>query len=137
MNRADGFTGQTLDTPKSGLRTPPSGVTLWRPDLVLADRKQRVSPPRRLVMPGEPAFRPEAVRAQVDAAKALLRAFTEAHETLEAQATRAEACGQGALSDRERVYAAMETYRVKAEMDDVLAGTLRRMTALMEGRPLR
>jgi hypothetical protein len=137
MNTRDWSTGQTLDTPKSGLRAPSSGVTLWRPDLVLADRKQRVSPPRRLVMPGEPVFRPAAVRAQVDAAKALLRSFTEAHETLEAQAARAEACGHGARSDRERVYAAMETYRVKAEMDDVLTGALRKMTALMEGRTVR
>ena len=137
MNKADWSTGQEIETPKRALKPPFSGITLWRPDLVLADRAQRVSPPRQLVMPGEPVFRPEAVRAQGDAAKALLRAFTEAHETFEAQAARAEARGPGALSERARVFAAMETYRVKAEMDDVLKGTMRKMTALMEGRSVR
>ena len=137
MNRSDRSGGQGPDTPRAAVKAPTSGVTLWRPDLVLADRRQRVSPPRPIIMPGEPAFRPEAVRAQVDAAKAFLRAFTEAHETLEAQAARTDARGQAATSERERVFAAMETYRVKAEMDSVLTGTMRKMTALMEGRNVR
>ena len=137
MNKGDWSTWQGLDTPKSSLKPPSSGVTLWNPDLVLADRKQRVSPPRRLVMPGEPAFRPDAVRAQVDAATALLRSFSHAHETLDAEVSRAEARARTGTSERERVSATIETYRLKAEMDDMLRGTMRKMTALIEGRSVR
>ena len=39
MNKGDWSTWQGLDTPKSSLKPPSSGVTLWNPDLVLADRK--------------------------------------------------------------------------------------------------
>ena len=137
MDKADWSTWQVVEAPKSAVKPPASGVALWRPDVVLADRKQRVVPPRRLVMPGEPAFRPEAVRAQVDAAKALLRSFTQAHELLDAEATRAETRGAAATSDRDRVSATIETYRLKAEMDDMLKGTMRKMTALVEGRIVR
>jgi hypothetical protein len=136
MNTTDWTTGKGIDAPKGALRAPSSGISLWRPQLVLADRA-RVSPSRRLVMPGEPGFRPEAVRAQVDAAQALLRSFTHAQQTLGAHAARAEARGQAATTDRERVFAAMETYRVKAELDDVIASTMRSMTALMEGPSVR
>lgn len=129
--------GQRLDTPKASVKSPASGITLWQPELVLADRKQRVSPPRRLVMPGEPAFRPEAVRAQVDEAQSLLRSFSEARAELQERATRADLRGQSATTDQERVFAAMETYRVKAELDDMLKGTMRKMTALLEGRSVR
>jgi len=137
MDRGEWSSWPAGEAPRSAVRPASSGVTLWRPDVVLADRKQRIVPPRRLITPGEPAFRPEAVRAQVDAAKALLRSFTHAHELLDAEATRAETRGAAATSDRERVSATMETYRLKAEMDDMLKGTLRRMTALMEGRNVR
>jgi hypothetical protein len=137
MNKADWSTWQGIDTPKSPLKSPSSGVTLWNPELVLADRKQRIPPPRRLVMPGEPVLRPEAVRAQVDAAKTLLRSFTQAHEMLGAEISRAEARGTDGMSERERVSATIETYRLKAEMDDVLKGTMRKMMALMEGRSVR
>ncbi len=130
-------TTRSLDTPPSRLKPPSSGVTLWRPDLVLSGRAPRVAPHRSLVTPGEPAFRPEAVRAQVDAAQSLLQSFTEARDQLSVQAARAEAREQHATSDSERVAAAMETYRVKAELDEMLTRTMRRMTALMEGRSLR
>ncbi len=137
MDKPDGSLWQAVEAPKSAVKPLGSGVALWRPDVVLADRKQRLVPPRRLVMPGEPALRPAAVRAQVDAAKALLRSFTHAHEHLDAAATRAETRGAAATSDRDRVSATIETYRLKAEMDDMLKGTLRKMTALMEGRIVR
>jgi len=119
------------------VKAPSSGVTLWRPDLVLSGHVGRVSSPRSIVMPGEPAFRPEAVRAQVDAAQSLLQSFTEVRQQLQVQAARAEAQEQHATTERERVAAAMETYRVKAELDELLTGTMRRMTALMEGRIAR
>jgi len=84
-------------------------------------------------MPGEPVLRPEAVRAQVDAAHSLLRSFAQARDELEAQAARAEGRERHAGSDRQRVAAAIETYRLKAELDDVLTATMRQMTTLMEG----
>lgn len=124
----------SIDTPGGRLKPPSSGVTLWKPELVLVGQTTGPVAHRPLVMPGEPALRPEAVRAQVDAAQSLLRSFAQAREELETQAARAEVRGHHAGSDRQRVSAAMETYRLKAELDDMLTATMRRMTALMEGR---
>jgi hypothetical protein len=121
-----------VNGPSSRLKPPSSGVHLWRPDLILP--RPSVTAQHRLVMPGEPAFRPEAVRAQVDAAQSILRSLSSAREALSAQAAMAELREHSADSDRARVSAAMGTYRVKAALDEVLRGTLREVTALMEGR---
>ena len=121
-----------VDAPSSRLKPPSSGVSVWRPDLILP--RASVSPARRLIMPGEPALRPEAVRAQVDAAQSVLQSLSTARAALRAQVAVAELREQHADSDRARVSSAMETYRVKAALDDVLRGTLREVTALMEGR---
>jgi hypothetical protein len=126
---------RTIETPSRRLKPVSSGVTLWRPDIVLADSAPSVQ--RRVVMPGEPALRPEAVRAQVEAVHSLLRSLSGAGVARGLSAARAEARGQHATSDRERVSAAMETYRTKAALDEMLQGTLRQVTALMEGRSVR
>ena len=134
MSLQDRQSERTIDTPSSRLKPPSSGVTLWKPELVLVGQAAGPVAHRPLIMPGEPAVRPEAVRAQVDAAQSLLRSFAQARDELESQAARAEVRGHHAGSDRQRVSAAMETYRLKAELDDMLTATMRQMTALMEGR---
>ena len=135
MNISSHPSPRTIDAPSSPLDPPSSGVTLWSPDVVLADTT--VAPQHRVVMPGEPALRPEAVRAQVDAAHSLLCSLSDAHGTLGVRAARADVRGQSAASDRARVSTAMETYRVKAALDEMLKDTLRQVTALMEGGSVR
>jgi len=124
-----------INAPSGRLKPPSSGVSVWRPEVILP--RASVTASRRCVMPGEPALRPEAVRAQVDAAQSILRSLSSARTALSAQAAVAELREQFADSDRARVSAAMETYRVKAALDEMLSGTLRQVTALMEGRSER
>jgi hypothetical protein len=107
---------------------------LWRPEIVLPE------PPiayRRIVIPGEPALRPDATRAQVDSTRSALEALAGKREALSTRAAYAEARVRDAATDQERVAAVFETYRVESALDDVLTGTMRELTSLMKARGLR
>lgn len=125
-----------LDMPQQPLKPRASGITLWRPEILLA---KAIEPgawrPRVLI--AEPALRPEAVRAQLEATGSMLASLAEARQILASRAAAWEARALEADSDRERVTAMIETYRVKTALDDVLRGTLRHVTALIEERGLR
>jgi hypothetical protein len=123
-----------VDTPKKNLRTRPSPIELWRPDIVLPERPIAH---RSIVAAGEPGLRPEAARAQLDTARILLAALTEKRETLGARASEAEARVREAVTDRERVSAMFEAYRVGSALDDMLTGTMKQLTSLMKDRGLR
>lgn len=108
-------------------------VTLWRPRIFVTST---IDSPNG-VTPGEPAFRPPAVSAQVGATTSFLRGIDDVRQDLAARAAAAEARARAAESDRDRVAAAMETYELHAVFDEVLVGTWREVTALMEERGLR
>src|SRR5712691_3640924 len=56
----------SLDMPQQSLRPRASGITLWRPEIVLAETMTPgAGRPRVLI--AEPALRPEAVKAQIEA----------------------------------------------------------------------
>lgn len=113
----------------------PSGVSLWRPEIVFPDGVVMAERPRVTI--AEPAQRPDAVRAQIDVTRSLLSSLADAREALAGRAAVAEAQELGAGSERERVAAMIETYRVKSVLEDVLQGTLRQMNALMGERGRR
>ncbi|MGH7390434.1 MAG: hypothetical protein ACREM3_13395 [Candidatus Rokuibacteriota bacterium] len=125
----------SLDAPVDSLDPRPSGITLWRPEIVLPEGV--VLTERLRVTIAEPAQRPEAVRAQMDATRSLLTSLAEARATLADRATASEARALGAGSERNRVAAMIETYRVKTALEDVLHGTIRQMSALMGERGRR
>ena len=123
-----------LDTPKKNLRTKPSPIALWRPEIVLPERPLAH---RSIVLSGEPTVRPEATRVQLDSTRTMLSALAEKRETLRARAALAEARVRDAVTDQERVSAVFETYRVESALDDVLTGTMKQLTSLMKDRGLR
>ena len=123
-----------LDTPKKNLRTKPSPIALWRPEIVLPERPLAH---RSIVLSGEPTVRPEATRVQLDSTRTMLSALAEKRETLRVRAALAEARVRDAVTDRERVSAVFETYRVESALDDVLTGTMKQLTSLMKDRGLR
>src|SRR5262245_15805219 len=134
MNNALTGPSRELDTPKKNLRTKPSPIALWKPEIVLPDRPiaQRGS-----VTVGEPAIRPEAMRAQLDETRTMLAALAKRRETLTAAATEAASRVREAATERERVSAMFETYRVESALDDVLTGTMKQLASLMKDRGLR
>jgi hypothetical protein len=89
------------------------------------------------VLIAEPGLRPEAMRAQMDAARSALASLAEAREVLRARADAAEARAVTATTERERVAAMFDTYRVKTALDDILRTTFQRVSGLMEERGLR
>ena len=123
-----------LDTPKKNLRTKPSPIALWRPEIVLPERPLAH---RSIVLSGEPTVRPEATRVQLDSTRTMLSALAEKRETLRARAALAEARVRDAVTDQERVSAVLETYRVESALDDVLTGTMKQLTSMMKDRGLR
>jgi hypothetical protein len=125
-----------LELPKRRIKLNESAVALWRPDIVLASKIDPVvhSP---VVTLGAPALRPQAVRAQIGTMRSMMGGLTEARQALTATAAAARARAEQAGTARERVSAAMAAYRAEASLDDVLTGTLREVTALMEERGLR
>jgi hypothetical protein len=116
------------------LASPPSSVIVWQPEIVLPARPIAYRPS---VIPGEPALRPEATRAQLDSTRSALEALAGKREALSTRAAYAEARVRGAATDQERVAAVFETYRVESALDDVLTGTMRELTSLMKARGLR
>jgi hypothetical protein len=124
-----------LAIPHRRLKTP-AAVALWRPEIVLAS-SITAPPTRRAVAVAEPASRPEALRTQLGAARSLLASLEGARQTLGAAAAGAHARARHADSTREQVSATMAAYRAEAVLDDVIAGTWRQVSALMEARGLR
>jgi hypothetical protein len=86
MNNTLSGPSRALDAPKKNLRTTPSPISLWRPEIVLPERPLAH---RAIVTVGEPAIRPEAARAQLDVARSTLAALAEKREALTARATQA------------------------------------------------
>lgn len=125
-----------LELPKRRIKLKESAVALWRPEIVLASKIDPVihSP---VVMLGAPALRPQAVRAQIGTVRSMVSGLTETRQALTASAAAARARAEQAGTARERVSAAIAAYRADASLDDVLTGTLREVTALMEERGLR
>jgi hypothetical protein len=124
-----------LAAPRRKLKTTPA-VSLWRPDIVLAT-SLTAAPARRAVTVADPAARPEALRTQLGAAHSLLASLDGARHALGAAAASAHARAQESDSTRDRVSATMAAYRAEAALDDVLTGTWRQVSALMEARGLR
>jgi hypothetical protein len=123
-----------LDAPKKSLRTTPSPIALWRPEIVLPERPLAH---RSIVMAGDPSLRPEATRAQLDGTRTVLSALAQKRERLSVRAAQAQARVRAAASDQERVSAMLETYRVESALDDVLTGTMKQLASLMKERGLR
>jgi hypothetical protein len=71
------------------------------------------------------------------ATRSFLQGVDEVRHGLAARAAAAEARARAADSERDRVAAAMETYELQAAFDEVLVGTWREVTALMQERGLR
>jgi hypothetical protein len=93
-------------------------------------------PDRPAVVLAEPLARPEALRNHLDSARSLLSSLAEARHTLLTAAADAQGRAAQAGSTRERVSATIAAYRVQAALDDVLTGTWRQVSALMEERGL-
>jgi len=124
------------DLPLETLKARPSGIALWRPEIVLP--QGLVTPPvRGWVVIAEPSQRPEAVRVQIDATRDALASLAEAREALGAKANESGERAIRAGSERERVAAMIETYRMKTALEDVLQGTLQQVSALMGERGRR
>lgn len=134
FNPRSEFAGLVSPTPSLKPRT--SGITLWRPDIVIAKSIEPVTD-RRRILPGEPDLRPEAIGVHVEAARSALDSLAETRQTLGQRAEAARARAATADSDRDRVAAVMETYRVQAALDDALRGSLRRLGALIDERSVR
>jgi hypothetical protein len=133
MNNAFGLSRE-LDAPKKTLRTKPSPIALWSPEIVLPARPIAH---RAIVTVGEPALRPEAMQAQLDGTRTMLAALAERREALTAAASEAATRVREAATERERVSAMFETYRVESALDDVLTGTMKQLASLMKDRGLR
>jgi hypothetical protein len=125
-----------LELPKRRIKLKESAVALWRPEIVLATKIDPAlhSP---VVTLGAPALRPQAVRAQIGTVRSMVSSLTETRQALTASAAAARVRADQAGTARERVSAAIAAYRAEASLDDVLTGTLREVTALMEERGLR
>ncbi len=127
---------EPADRSRSGLRRPPSGVTLWRPEIVLASSLKRLERPRTVAV-AEPLHRPDSVKARIEAASAVLSRLDEARHALNVRAAAADARTQEAQSDRDRVSAAIDRYRAEAALDEWLSVTSTQVSALMKERGLR
>jgi hypothetical protein len=124
------------DRPAQTVKPRPSGISLWRPEIVLPETITTI-PERGRVVIAEPAQRPEAVRAQLDATRNVLESLAEAHDLLATRAAAFTERGAAVESERERVAAMIETYRATTALEDVLQGTLRQVSALMGERGRR
>ena len=128
---------QDLDAPRRPLvRRPAAGVTLWRPEIVLASTVLPSPPPTALAL-AAPSLRPEAVRSHLGSTRTVLGSLAAARQALGARAAAARARSEQASNARARVAAVIETYRAEVQLDDVLAGAMREVKSLMEERGLR
>ena len=117
-------------------RKTSSGIALWQPEIVLAERIPTIVQPGAITL-AAPAHGPAAVGARLEAARSALGVLTDARTTLGARAAAVTARAREARSDGERVSATMATYRVEAALHHVLTRTLERVTALIEEPDLR
>ena len=108
----------------------PSGVILWRPDVVLPSALTRIELPSRVTV-AEPLHRPESVKARMDAAWSVLGSLADARRELGTRIAAAEARALEARSARERVSAAIHRYRAEAALNEVLSVTSNQMAALL------
>ncbi len=127
--------GTSKDRGKS-VRTATSGVVLWRPDVVLATNVVGAEPRPAVRIP-EPNLRPESVRARVETARSILNSLAGARESLTSRLTAAQARGHAAQTERDRVSATFDTYRLEAALDEVLTTTSTQVSLLMKERGLR
>lgn len=133
LDPRQGFQG--VDLPTHALQVRPSGITLWRPEIVLAKTGPSAAA-RPPILIAEPALRPAAVRAQMDSARSALESLAEARQRLDGGASARERAVQSG-TERQRVAAMIETYRAQTELETTLRATLRQVAALMEQRGLR
>lgn len=111
-------------------------LILWRPDVVLASVVAGADPRPRVRL-AEPHHRPESVRARVETARTILDSLVEARETLTVQMTQAQERSQVEPTERGRVSATIQAYRLEAALDEVLATTSTQVSLLMKERGLR
>jgi hypothetical protein len=123
----------TASTPSRASR--PSGIALWRPEIVVPPAL--TVPERPAVVLAEPALRPEAVRVQVEASRSALAQLAETQAALDAQAAALHPQGRGAGTERERVAAIVETYRIKSALDEAFRVAARRAGVVKEERGRR
>jgi hypothetical protein len=126
----------TLDQPRGPQPARRSSITLWRPDIILVETVAPTAGPTLVVL-AEPHLRPEAVQARLEATQSVLASAGEAGQTLGARATAAGARALAAGSDRERIAAVIEAYRVTAALETVLGQTVRQASRLLEERGMR
>lgn len=128
-------TALSLDGPARPSAPQRSGIALWRPEIVRPDLV--LVPARPRVIIADPGQRPEAVAAQVEAARTALDRFAEVHAWFAAQADALGYPARAAGTERERVAAVIETYRMKNALDETLREAVRHVDALMEDRRIR
>jgi hypothetical protein len=125
-----------LDLTRQSTGTRASGLALWCPEIV-APGAGFAAVGSEWVVIAEPGFRPDAVRAQIEATKSVLSSMAELQQVLGSRAAAAETRAATAGSPGERVAAVMEAYRIHAALDIVLRTTLRHAGMLLEERGLR
>jgi hypothetical protein len=125
--------GKSKDAAAVG-RTP--SVIVWRPEVVLAGGIAK--PERRLpVTIAEPHQRPESVRARVETAQSVFDTLAGARESLTSRLTLAQDRARTAQTERDRVSATIDAYRLEAKLDEVLTVTSTQVSMLMKERGLR
>jgi hypothetical protein len=113
----------------------PSGITVWRPEIVVPPALLPAE--QRAVVIAEPALRPEAVRAQVAATRSALAHLAETRAVLDVQAAALDEQARGAGTERERVAAVVEAYRIQSALDEALRAAARRAGVVKEARGRR
>jgi hypothetical protein len=126
-------TGRTTGESRR-VKLPTSDVVLWRPRIVLAPTVDAATSRRRRVTL-EALASPAAPAPRLGTAAHVLGSLADARTSL-AKAADARARAAEAATARDRVAAAMAAYRLEASFDQVLAGTYRQVTELMEERGL-
>ena len=122
-----------VDQPEFRIQTPPP-VIAWKPNIVVAPTLAAATQ-RGVISAGEPTLRPEALKAQIGATRALLQSLAAAQAALDVD-------GSGPLAvderdgERARVAAAAEAYRRESMLDRVLVRTFDEVIALMNERGL-
>jgi hypothetical protein len=116
------------------IKTPSNDVILWCPRIVVAPTLEAADTRRRPVTL-EALASPAAAATRLDNAQSVLGSLADARASL-ARAADARARAAEAESARERVTAAMTAYRLEASFDQMLVGTYRQVTDLMEERGL-
>jgi hypothetical protein len=123
-------TRRSADQPR--VKTAPTEVVLWQPNIVLASRID--APARRKpVTLAAPMAQPESGEPRIVGS---IFSLAGAGALLAARAAETQARTAQADSERERVSAAMAAYRLEASFDQALTGAYRQVTALMEERGL-